>query len=139
MPYLMGVGVQVPPPTPSISTDRFRSPTSCRATFSFPAPLISTSRWSGEGVEPSEELVERGDVRATSKPLIAHAAAQHPLNPRNYSPLPSEPPSLQGESGTLDFNASLDQFDAVTAMRGELDWDGIWDAATDQERRASAG
>jgi hypothetical protein len=35
----------VGPPTPAISTDRFRSPTSCRATPVFGAPRTSTSRW----------------------------------------------------------------------------------------------
>ena len=40
-----GVRVQVPPPTPAVSTALF-SPTSCRATFNFGAPRTSTSRWS---------------------------------------------------------------------------------------------
>jgi hypothetical protein len=49
----MGVGVQVPPPTPAISTNRFRSPTCCRATLVFGAPGASVI-----GVDVGRDLSE---------------------------------------------------------------------------------
>jgi hypothetical protein len=43
--------------------------------------------------------------------------------------------ALQGQREPEPTDESLDQFDAVVSMLAELDWDVIWDAATDAERR----
>jgi hypothetical protein len=43
--------------------------------------------------------------------------------------------ALQGQREPEPTDDSLDQFDRAVTMLAELDWDVIWDAATDTERR----
>ena len=54
---------------------------------------------------------------------------------RSATRLNAQLEALQTQPDPEPANENLDAFDQVVGVLADLDWDAIWDAATDQERR----